>query len=136
MADAAAATTARGSRRGSSRARSISPHSRPSRIATLDKRSCEWRRLCQVHDALLNHLGGVASPVQLALISRCASLTVFIEACEKRAFQNNGELSERDAKTFLAFNNSLSRMLRQLGLRSVAPPPPSLADLFPGRDGA
>jgi hypothetical protein len=111
------------------RARSLSPHSRPSRIATLDKRSCEWRRLCEIRAGLLDHLGGVASPVQVALAERAATLTLHVEMFDKRAFANGG-LDEKSSRVYLGYTNSLSRLLRTLGVKGAAHAAPTLASLF------
>lgn len=111
------------------RARSLSPHSRPSRIAVLDRRSCEFRRLQAIKEELLEaHLGGSASPVQMALIERAATLTLHIEVFDKKAFSDGG-LDEKSSRVYLSYTNSLSRLLRQLG-KAVAPPPKPLASYF------
>ena len=76
---------------GTRRARRLGPHSRPSRIAVLDRRSCEYRRLQEIKQGLIDtHLGGCASPVQLALIERAATLTLHIEVFDKRCFADGG----------------------------------------------
>lgn len=110
------------------RARKLSPHSRASRLAVLDRRSVEWRRLKQVRAGLLDHLGGTVTPVQAALVERCAILTLHTELFDKKAFA--GGLTERDMRAYLAFGNSLSRLLRQLGIRGGQPAAPSLTSLF------
>jgi hypothetical protein len=120
---------------GVRRARRLSPHSRPSRIAVLDRRSCEFKRLSVIRDGLLEHLGGQASPVQLALIERAATLTLHIETFDKRAFANGG-LDEKSSRVYLGYTNSLSRLLRQLGIKAAAAPPQSLAEYFSAPDGA
>jgi hypothetical protein len=78
---------------------------------------------------LLEHLGGHASPVQAALIERAASLTLHIETFDKRAFAAGG-MDEKSSRVYLSYTNSLSRLLRQLGIRAQAAPPKSLAELF------
>jgi hypothetical protein len=121
---------------GVRRARRLSPHSRPSRIAVLDRRSCEWRRLQEIKQGLLDqHLGGQANPVQVALIERAATLTLHIETFDKRAFAAGG-LDEKSSRVYLSYTNSLSRLLRQLGIKGQEPPPQSLAEYFSAADGA
>src|ERR1700690_2642449 len=94
---------------GVRRARRLSPHSRPSRIAVLDRRSCEFRRLQEIKQGLIDtHLGGCASPVQLALIERAATLTLHIELFDRRAFAAGG-LDEKSSRVYLSYTNSLPR---------------------------
>jgi hypothetical protein len=113
------------------RARTISRHSRPNRLATLDKRSCEWRRLQQIRDSYLAHLGGHATVAQLTLIETIATTTLLAEAFERRAFvETGGLMSERDARAYLSLSNARSRAVRSLGLRPVTEPQRSLAELF------
>src|SRR5258708_307217 len=114
---------------GVRRARRLSPHSRPSRIAILDRRSCEFRRLSEIRSGLMDHLGGHASPVQLALIERAATLTLHVEVFDKRAFAAGG-LDEKSSRVYLGYVNSLNRTLKALGLKAQAAPPKSLAELF------
>jgi hypothetical protein len=114
---------------GMRRARRLSPHSRPSRIAILDRRSCEFRRLSEIRSGLMDHLGGHASPVQAALIERAATLTLHIETFDKRAFASGG-LDEKSSRVYLGYTNSLSRLLRQLGIKAQAAPAKSFAELF------
>jgi hypothetical protein len=119
---------------GERRARRLSPHSRPSRIAVLDRRSCEFKRLQVIRDGLLEHLGGHASPVQLALVERAATLTLHIETIDRKAFANGG-LDEKSSRVYLGYTNSLSRLLRTLGIKAAAAPPVSLAEYFASADG-
>ena len=48
----------------------------------------------------------------------------------------DGTFTDFDAKTYLAFSNSLTRTLKALGVQPAAPKAPTLADLFPGRNAA
>ena len=40
----------------------------------------------------------------------------------------SGEMSERNSRQYLAWANSLSRLLRQIGLKGAAQPQPTLRD--------
>lgn len=113
------------------RARRLSPHSRPSRIARLDKRSCEHRRLQQIRDEWLQHLGGQATVGQMTLVEVIATSTLFAELIEREAFQRHGGIMpERLAKQHGAYLNARSRAARQLGLKPAQAPTQSFAELF------
>ena len=105
----------------------IGPYSRPNAIAKLDQRTKEAALLRRVRRDLVAHVGGKPSKVQLALIERAARLTLHVELMDKRAFAA-GELSEKDSREYLAWSNSLTRTLRELGLKaaSVGDKTPSL----------
>ena len=121
---------------GVRRVREIKPHSKPSRISRLDRRSAEWRRMETIRAGLMDQLAGQATATQLGLIDRVVTLTVLTEAFERRCFRENGGImSERDQRAHLSYSNALSRALRALGLRAAARPVPSLAELF-AADGA
>lgn len=84
---------------------------------------------------LAAHVGGKPSAVQRALIDQAAMLQLHVAAMDRKAAEAEtcGCLSERDARQYLAWCNSLSRLLRQLGLKGAAAAPASLADHLAGR---
>lgn len=47
-----------------------------------------------------------------------------------RNFAKSQQMTEHDSRTYLAWSNSYSRLLRQLGLKGAAERAPSLADLL------
>ncbi len=55
------------------------------------------------------------------LINQAVQLTVRIASMDRK-FTETEQQTEHDSRTYLAWANSLSRLLRQLGLK-VAPPP-------------
>jgi hypothetical protein len=71
--------------------------------------------------------------VQLALIERAATLTLHVEMFDKRAFANGG-LDEKSSRVYLSYTNSLSRLLRALGVRAAAAAPKSFAEEFADDD--
>ncbi len=105
----------------------IGPHSRPSKLAVIDGRSAEARRMKEIRAELFEHLGGQASKTQAMLIGRIAVLTLRIELMDRAALKG-GAVPDNDAKQYLAWNNALSRMLRQLGLKGTPAKAPSLAE--------
>jgi len=102
-------------------------------LAKPDMRSREGRLLTQVRRALFDHLGGEAkvTPLQRILVERAAMLQLRCATLDRKIL--DGSFSEYDAKTFLAFSNSLSRTLAKLGLGASADPgQPTLADHLAG----
>jgi hypothetical protein len=95
-------------------------------LAKPDGRTREARLLKATRRALADHLGGEArlSAPQRALIERAAMLQLRCAVLDGKIL--DGTFSEYDAKTYLAFSNSLSRTLCALGLRPAAIKAPSL----------
>jgi hypothetical protein len=106
---------------------------RRDRRPTLDGRTREAALKRRVSENLLRHLGE-ASAVQRQLVDRAAMLTVHIELFDRRALASGG-LDQGDAREYLDLNNSLVRILRQLGLKGAAPKVTSLAELIRNRAG-
>jgi hypothetical protein len=104
----------------------VGPYSREGAIATLDGRSKEALYMKRVRLELTAHVGA-PSPVQRQLIERAAMLTLHVALFDAKALEAGG-LSERDSRQYLAYSNSLSRTLTQLGLKATAAKPPSLAE--------
>jgi hypothetical protein len=111
------------------RARRVGPNSRRSALAALDQRTREARLLRRMEAELTRHVGGTPSATQRALIARCAMLTLHVAMLDGRALQSGG-MTAHDQRAYLAFSNSLSRSLRDLGLDPAAAAPPSLSDLL------
>lgn len=78
---------------------------------------------------LVEHVGGNSSAAQRLLIEQAASLRLHLALMDKRTAEGR-ELSERDGRQYLAWANSLSKLLRHLGLKSggAASRPRTLAD--------
>lgn len=83
----------------------------------------------RIRAELVGHLGGEerVSAVQRQLIARVAILTLYTSKFDERALARGG-LSERDSHQYLAYSNSLTRALAQLGLKGVAAKPASLGE--------
>lgn len=105
----------------------LGPHSRPGKLAVIDGRSAEARRMKEVRQELAQHVGGSPSIAQRMLIDRIAALTLRMELMDRKAMQSDG-LTEKDTREYLGWNNTVSRMLRQLGLHGTPQRAPTLAE--------
>ena len=112
----------------------ITPYSGPARLAKMDGRSREARMVRDTRAELVAHVGGKPSAVQRALIERAAVLTLQVSLMDAK--QADGGLTERDGRQYLAWVNTLSRTLRQLGMTSAADRPRSLSDHIAARSAA
>lgn len=83
-----------------------------------------YRRVCR---DLRKHLGGRPTATQEMLIGRIAWLQVHLSRLDQRALEAE-ELSEHAGKQYLAWANSLSRMLQALGLEAASPKSMTSAD--------
>lgn len=68
---------------------------------------------------LIAHVGGKPSAVQRALIDAASELKLKIAVADQR-FVEQGAMSQHARNEYLAFVNSYSRLLRQLGLEAAA----------------
>ena len=84
-------------------------------------RTREGRRMQQMRAELAAHVGQ-PSAVQRMLIERAATLSLQLEALDRRMFEG-GTLNEHDTRIYLAWSNSLTRTLKALGVAAsrVAP---------------
>ena len=108
----------------------IGPYSRPESLANISGRTREGRIVRGVRAELTAHLGGRPSATQRVLIERAAMLTLRIALMDARA--TRGGMSERDGREYLAWTNTLTRLMRQLGLKGVAQQPRTLAEHIAG----
>jgi hypothetical protein len=85
-------------------------------LANPDGRTKEARLLRQMRTALFRHLGGESNLTapQRAVVERAAMLQLRCAVLDQRVV--DGTFTEYDAKTYLAFSNSLTRTLNALGL--------------------
>ena len=113
----------------------LGPYSRPDALANVDGRTREARIVRKVRADLVAHLGGNVSATQRVLIERAAALTLRLALLDAK--QAKGErLTEHDNRTYLAESNALTRLMRQLGMKSAAQQPPSLRDHIAARAAA
>lgn len=107
----------------------FSPYARASALAKLDGRTQEGRLVRDTRRDLTEHLGGSPSCTQLMLIERIAQLTLRTAAMDRK-FAETGAMTEHDTRTYLAWSATLSRALRDLGLKGPAQRAPSLAEIM------
>jgi hypothetical protein len=93
----------------------IGPHSRPGKLAVIDGRSAEARRMKVIRADLTAHVGDNVSTTQKMLIGRIAMLMLRMELMDRKALKH-GDLTEKDAREYLGWNNAVARMLKTLGL--------------------
>jgi len=98
----------------------------------IDGRRAEARRMKAIRRELVAHLGGTASVTQNMLIGRIAVLMLRVELMDKKALEIGGQ-TDHDARQYLAWSNTISKMLRHLGLKGVPPREKTLADHLAGR---
>ena len=110
----------------------VGPYSRPGPLAKVDGRSREGRFLKSVCAELTEHLGGSPSATQRALIERAAWLSLRVAQLDAKMARTDG-FTDHDSRTYLAWTNSLTRCLRELGLKPISAPARSLEDILAGK---
>ena len=118
--------------------RRIGPHSRPDVLAKIDGRRREARLLQNIRQELTQHVGGAPSATQRALIERAAWLTLHVALMDAKLMEEGegATLSERDGRQYLAWSNSLTRTLRELGHKGAPPKPAKSLQEFLQEAGA
>jgi len=86
----------------------------------------------KVQAELSEHVGGNPSAAERVLIGRAARLTLQIAAFDAKP----GALSEHDGRQYLAWTNTLTKLIRHLGLKGAAQRAPSLRDHIDARSTA
>lgn len=112
----------------------LPPYSRPNALAKIDGRTREARLMREARAELVAHVGGTPSATQRVLIERAVQLTLQIAMLDAK--QAGGGLTEHDGRTYLAWTNTLTRLMRQLGMTGAAQRPRSLADHIAARAAA
>jgi hypothetical protein len=113
----------------------LGPYSRPGALAKMDGRTKEARLVRETRAALLAHVGAAPSATQRALIDRAVQLTLRVSVMDRK-FAEDVTPTEHDTRTYLAWSNSLSRALRDLGMKGVAESPPTLQEHLAARQAA
>jgi hypothetical protein len=99
----------------------VGPYSKPNRIAVIDGRLAEAKLMSRVRRELTQHVGGRPSAAQRSLIDRAAALSLRLHLMDRESARS-GEMSERNGRQYLAWNNSLQRLLAQIGPPATARP--------------
>lgn len=105
-------------------AAAVTPYAVPATLARLDGRTREGRLLRRVRSDLTAHVGGKPSAPQRMLIERAATLALHVGTLDRKVLES-GVMTEHDSRVYLAWSNSLTRTLRELGVdRSTSPQDP------------
>ena len=117
---------------GAAKIRKVRVYSRPATLLNLDQRTREARLMRETRAELTAHVGGNPSATQRVLIDRATRLTLQLAMLDARA----EGMTEHDSRTYLARTNTLTRLMRQLGMTGAAQRPPSLRDHIANRQAA
>jgi hypothetical protein len=101
----------------------LGPYSQTAILSKLDGRTREARLMRGTRSTVVAHVGGKPSIVQQTLIERACQLQIRI-AMMDRDFADGRVQTEHDSRTYLAWSNSLTRTLRELGLNEAPTPKP------------
>jgi hypothetical protein len=102
--------------------RTTGPYSREAAIARPRAQTKEARFCNHVRDELTAQVGGTPSATQKYLIERIVMVLLRIELMDNVALRNS-TLTESQARDYLAWNNTVSRMLRALGTKPARQEP-------------
>ena len=100
--------------------RNAGPYSREAAIARPARQTREARFCNHVRDDLTAQLGGSLSAIQKYQIERIVMVLLRIELMDCVALKNSA-LTESQTRDYLAWNNTVSRMLRSLGTKGASP---------------
>lgn len=114
----------------SQKVRQIRPYSGPDKLAVIDGRTREARLLRETRAALIAHVGGKPSATQAALIERATWLSLRVAQLDARIAEGGGAFTEHDSRTYLAWSNTLGRIMALLGLQPVTSRAPTLAEVL------
>jgi len=98
----------------------------------LDGRTREAKAAKLFEAELVRHVGGSPSATQAALIAQATQIQMRLSAMDE-AFAERGDQSAHDSRVYLSWANSLSRLMRQIGLKGGAAKGPSLSEYIAGR---
>jgi len=116
------------------KSRGLGPHSRRHRLGFLDGRTFEARLHRKFRAELIAHVGGAPSIAQAAIVERAAWVQLRLAMMDSKVA--SGDFTEQDSHVYLAWANTLGRLLARLGLEPQAAKPPSIYDLFPEQAAA
>ena len=112
----------------------IGPQSTATRLAKLDGRTQLAKRAKRLREDLIQHVGGTPSATQRALIDQAVMLSMRIDIMDSKTLEGLDQ-GEGDDRRYLAWANSLARLMRQLGQKSTPRPTATLAAHLAQRGG-
>ena len=89
----------------------------------------------EIRQELTQHLGGSPSATQRLMIDRVAMMMLRMELMDREAM-NGTPMADHDQRAYLGWANSVSRMLRHLGLKGADGKAPTLSDYLQNRPKA
>jgi len=89
----------------------------------------ERQEAAKLRAALTAHCGGKPSATQGAMIAQAGELKLRLSVMDQDFIQT-GRRSAHASRDYLAWSNSLVRLLRQLGLKGASTPGPTLAEIM------
>ena len=113
------------------KARKVRVYSTPAMLQNLDQRTREARLMRETKAALIAHVGGEPSATQKVLIERAVRLTLQLAMMDAK--QAGFALTEHDGRQYLAWTNTLTRLMRQLGLVGAPARVPTLPEYLANR---
>ncbi len=116
------------------RSRRIDVQARPLRW-TKNGRSREGQLYRAVRAELIAHCGGAPSIAERTIINRLAMMQLHLAHLDESMFRDGG-LSPHATREYLAWCNSVAKLLRQLGLKGAAERPPTTAEALAALYGA
>jgi hypothetical protein len=116
--------------------RGLRSNSRPHRFANIDRRTAEGRLFDKFRAELVAHVGGHPNVVQSEMIDRCAWVRLRIGLMDEKMLA--GGMTDQDSNVYLAWSNTLRRLLTSLGVQPPSAPQPTLEQVMAdiGRFGA
>lgn len=106
------------------KAHPIGPYSRQLRSRKVDGRTAIGRHIREFENQLIAHTGGAPSFPIRALIDQAVGIELQIVLLEER-----GITTDHDRRTYGALLGAKRLTLREIGLKPVAPPVPTLAEI-------
>src|SRR5262249_7877775 len=94
------------------------PHSKAWLLAKINFRSNERLLTNRTSDELIAYVGGHPSATQRMIIERCPWIQLRLSLLDKKLAEGR-DFTEIDTHTYLAWANSLARLLAKLGMREV-----------------
>jgi hypothetical protein len=114
--------------RGAKRPRRVSEQM--TQIVPIDRRTRVGREVAAFRASLLAHVGENASVTQRATVELACQLRVRLVAMDLEFAEGGGAMTAHDSRTYLAWANSLARVLNRLGIQAAPSRTPSLAELM------
>ena len=94
-------------------------------------------RFLRAYEAdLVEYLGGNVSIVQRALITRACRLALHLELMDRRSLVEGKPLTTHDHNHYVAWSNSLARLLLKIGVQAAAARAPNLVEFSSDRKDA